>query len=584
VVTEAEARDRLDRLTFRTAANARAGRTALQRGHRLALFWTQPVRALLPGLICIAVACSPRSAPPQGLVAQVSGTIEVPALAAPVRIVRDRWGVPHIYSQTQDDLFFAQGFVQAQDRLFQMDLWRRAAQGRLSHVLGANFIERDAMTRRFQYRGDLDAEWASYGPDARAIAAAFVRGINMWVARALEQPPEEFVRAGWKPAFWTPVDLLNRTDAFLVSGDAVDEVRRSRFHEGVADAIRRVGTPPFFSTMMPPAGPGETAPRAAGRAAVSRGASLAFSEAPRTFEHPSARYVVHLKGPGWNVIGMTSPWRPGVAAGHNERVAWAMMPVDIDTQDLHPEPLNGPRTVFTDAIVVKGRSTPFVFETELAPHGTVVALDRAHAVAYALRWSGTEAGAAPELASLAVDRARSWIEFRAALQRWKMPPRRAVYADVEGNAGFQDAVLVPVRRAGEWSGWLTIDALPHAFNPPGGAVSVLRPAVNRAAIGREAVFAHVLGASAAARKRFYIGPLNRPADDDDSPVQAILQLDDWDRSRAMNAPGQSGSADSPHFADLARLWSAGEYFPLAFTDEAVQANAEATLMLVPQPR
>ena len=78
--------------------------------------------------------------------------------------------MPHIYAQNQDDLFFAQGLVQAQDRLFQMDLWRRSVQGRLSEVLGPNFVERDAMTRRIQYRGDLDAEWASYGADTKAIA------------------------------------------------------------------------------------------------------------------------------------------------------------------------------------------------------------------------------------------------------------------------------------------------------------------------------------------------------------------------------------------------------------------------------
>src|SRR5207237_6441685 len=114
-----------------------------------------------------------------------------PGLSAPVRVVRDRWGVPHIHAETTDDLFFAQGFVQAQDRLFQMDLWRRSAQGRLAQVLGPNFIERDAMTRRVQYRGALDAEWASYGADAHAIAEAFVRGINAGVAVAGSNPPEE---------------------------------------------------------------------------------------------------------------------------------------------------------------------------------------------------------------------------------------------------------------------------------------------------------------------------------------------------------------------------------------------------------
>ena len=113
-------------------------------------------------------ACrSPQPARPAPPLPQVAGSLTVTGLSAPVRIVRDTWGVPHIYADTQADLFFAQGFVQAQDRLFQMDLWRRSAQGRLSEVLGANFIERDAMTRRMQYRGDMRAEWDSYGAGHR---------------------------------------------------------------------------------------------------------------------------------------------------------------------------------------------------------------------------------------------------------------------------------------------------------------------------------------------------------------------------------------------------------------------------------
>jgi penicillin amidase len=215
-------------------------------------------------------------------VPQVSGSVAVAGLTAPVRIVRDTWGVPHIYARSADDLFFAQGLVQAQDRLLQMDLWRRSAQGRLSEVLGPNFIERDAMTRRMQYRGDPDAEWESYGPDTKTIAEAFVRGVNAWVTFARERPPEEFVLAGWKPDLWSPVDLLNRTDAFTASGDAIDDIFRARLAATVgaararqllsrgraidipaglditavpalvADAIRRVGTPPFLVGLSAP--------------------------------------------------------------------------------------------------------------------------------------------------------------------------------------------------------------------------------------------------------------------------------------------------------------------------------------------
>jgi acyl-homoserine lactone acylase PvdQ len=199
---------------------------------------------------------------------------------------------------------------------------------------------------------------------------------------------------------------------------------------------------------------------------------------------------------------------------------------------------------------------------------------------FTVRWSGTEAGTAPELAALAIDRAGSWSEFRAALARWKMPPRRVVYVDADGHMGFQDAALVPVRRSGEWVGWRTIDDLPHAFNPRDGSVKSEDAASASTTAGREALFAHPAAVTAAARQRFNIGPLGRPADDD-SPVRAVLDARDWDRSRAMNAPGQSGSPESPHFSDLAKLWSSGELFPLVFSQSAVDRHAVATLTLNP---
>ena len=244
-------------------------------------------RSVLSLCLSVAVAACQRSTPaPPPLVIPVAGSFEVVGLAAPVRVVRDRWGVPHILASTRDDLFFAQGFVQAEDRLFQIDLWRRSVQGRLAEVLGANFVGRDAMTRRIQYRGNLNDEWASYGPDTRAIASAFVRGINAWVTLARDHPPQEFLLAGWRPEFWRPEDLLSRTDAFLASGGAEDEVFRARLITvvgagraaallggdrpadvpagldpatitfQVGDALREIGTRPFFTTLVASIGKG----------------------------------------------------------------------------------------------------------------------------------------------------------------------------------------------------------------------------------------------------------------------------------------------------------------------------------------
>ena len=484
--------------------------------------------------------------------------------------MRDRWGIPHIFAERQNDLFAAQGFVQAQDRLFQMDLWRRSVQGRLSQVLGPNFIERDAMTRRVQYRGDLEAEWASYGPDARAIAAAFVRGINAWVTLARERPPEEFVLAGWQPEFWSAEDLLNRTDAFVSSGDAIDEVRREQLSDLIADAIGRVGAPPFFvglaadipSTDLirlkpdPPYDLDLTRSHSPSRVSTTAAGALAIVEAHRRFTTPSPRYFVHLKGEDWNVIGATSPWLPGVALGHNEHVAWGMTLLDTDTQDIFVEDAGVKRTVVRDAVIVKGRREPFVFETEVTDKGIVIAVDREKGRLFTLSWRGREPGAAAELGAIALGRAGSGAALRDALTHWKMPARRVTFADVAGVDGVQNAALGSLRR-------------PSASDRAGESPPTA-----------QAVFVHPLAISAAARQRFNVGPVDRARDD--STVQMSFDTKDWDRSRAVTAPGQSESPSSSHFADLAKRWTTGDAVPLVFSDAAVAANTEATLTLVPK--
>jgi penicillin amidase len=471
-------------------------------------------------------------------------------LSAPVRLVRDRWGIPHIDAASQDDLFFAQGFVQAEDRLFQMDLWRRSVQGRLSEVLGANFIERDVMTRRVQYHGDVDADWASYGPDARTIAAAFVRGVNAWVAIARAHPPEEFALAGWRPDFWTPEDLLNRTDAFVAGENATTQVLRARLVAAVgarradallptgvrgpmkippgldlatispvvADALRRVGTEPFFLGLAGGVGP---PPRRAGSnawlvspARSATGAAILANDPHRPFDHPSWRYLVHLHAPGWNVIGATPPWLPGVEIGHNDRVAWgltSLAPFTDSAQDLYVEKVNPAnphqvldrgRWVDTDftqgALPVKGRKEPFTFDIERTRHGVVVAVDRDRHLAFTVRWAGTEPGTAAGLAAVTLDRAGSWPEFRAALARWKTPSVDVLYADVDGNTGRQAAALIPRgwsgavpapawTNAAEWHGWLTLDDLPHAFNARAGYAIAVNGSVPRTERLRQAL-------------------------------------------------------------------------------------------------
>ncbi len=441
-----------------------------------------------------------RPAPPAAVPAvvplpQVSGSLAVAGVSEPVRIVRDRWGVPHIYARNEHDLFFAQGFVQAQDRLFQIDLWRRSVQGRLSEVLGLNFVERDAATRRIQYHGDTAADWASYGPGVKAIAEAFVAGINAWVDEARVHVPEEFILAGWLPEKWSPEDLLNRTDAFVAAGADAD-VFRARLvaalgeqradvwlpagapyrkpaglaidsvSPAVGEALRRAGTAPFFLGLAAPVvspadrGAGSNAWVVSG-ARSATGAPLLASDPHRAFAHPSLRYLVHLNAPGWNVIGAASPWLPGVVIGHNERMAWGMTASSADVADVYVEHVNPANahqveyrgrwantTVVPDPIVMKGQAKPFPFEREHTPNGVIVATDSERHLAFSVKWSGSEPGTAGELAALALARADSASSFRASLARWRLPAVEVVYAAVDGASGRQAVGLLPIR-----SGW-----------------------------------------------------------------------------------------------------------------------------------
>lgn len=178
---------------------------------------------------------------------------------APVEVIRDRWGVPHIYATTTRDLFFAQGYVVAQDRLWQLDQWRRIGEGRLAEVVGDEAsVRRDTFARLLRYRGDMEAEWRSYSDDARAIVTAFVAGINARIADVARDPaqlPVEFQLTGTEPGRWTPEVVLSRMAGWPMTRNARTELQRARLaHLGGLDAVREVMPPDPDVEMRLPAG------------------------------------------------------------------------------------------------------------------------------------------------------------------------------------------------------------------------------------------------------------------------------------------------------------------------------------------
>ncbi|WP_420634508.1 penicillin acylase family protein [Candidatus Palauibacter sp.] len=484
-------------------------------------------------------------------------TLRVPGLEARVEILKDPWGVSHIYAETEHDLFFAQGYNAARDRLFQFEMWRRQATGTVSEILGAREVERDRGARLFQYRGDLEAELNHYHPHGAQIIRAFVDGINAYIAETERAPdllPVEFEMLGIKPAAWTPEIVISRHQGLLmnigqeldlgiavarVGAEKVKEV--SYFHPGdpdieLDDAVdgsllrseildvyrafrgqvrfRPEDIAPRFRAAASEGNDdewteddsygGDALRLEAERAATGSnnwvvagsrtlsGRALMANDPHRVQAAPSLRYLAHLVGPGWNVIGGGEPVLPGISIGHNEHGAWGLTVFQTDAEDLyvyetHPDNPNRYRydgaweamRVIEDEIPVGGQTAVRV-RHKYTRHGPVVYEDRDNHVAYAVRAGWMEIGGAPYLASLRMDQAKTWEEFVDACNYSNIPGENMVWADVDGNIGWQAVGIAPIRRnwSGlvpvpgdgryEWDGYLEIRHKPHVLNPAKG--------------------------------------------------------------------------------------------------------------------
>jgi penicillin amidase len=443
--------------------------------------------------------------------------VRLSGLEKPVEVLRDRWGVPHIYAQSTDDLFFAQGYMASRDRLFQLDLWRRMGTGKLAEVLGPQAVPRDRVARLLRFRGDWNVEWQSYSPDARQIATAFANGINAYIRSLNGKRPIEFKAAGYDPGLWTAEDCTARVAALGVMRNVDRELARAlaTVKLGVP-ALEQYDPPDPFVKLDPPKGLKLDDLAAAALAdfrAVSgivsvpgqqqgsnnwvvdgtltaSGKPLLANDPHRPFHLPSLRRTVHLVGPGWNAMGAGEPALPGIALGHNEEIAFGFTIVGVDQQDLFVERLNpndageymyrGAYRKFDvqrEGVAVKGASGE-TLELKYSVHGPILYEDRAKGLAYALKWVGAEPGTAGYLAALAVARAKNWNEFRKAMDRYRVPSENMIYADRSGNIGWIASGMAPLRKNWtglypvpgdtgeyEWSGFLPASAMPSLYNP-----------------------------------------------------------------------------------------------------------------------
>ena len=489
---------------------------------------------------------SPPATDPHALakaaLAQIDGGLEVPGLRAPVTVVRDTWGVPHISAQSADDLFFAQGYVMAQDRLWQMEMWRREAEGRMAEIAGAGAAARDRGARLLKYRGPFDdSEWTSYHPEGKRIFTAFANGVNAFIAQNRNRLPVEFVMTGIIPEPWTIEQLVLRPPSFGGAGGELSLARNvarlgreaanrqanpdppddlqipegldvTAITDEVVEAVRLGGAqarPPLLPQFraFSAAGDIDIGVREPGSnnwvvsaARSATGHPVVANDPHRAVTNPSLRYIVHLQAPGWNVVGAGEPPFVGVAIGHNERIAWGLTIVGTDQEDVYVEQVNPananevrfngawePLKIVRETIKVKDAPEQVV-ELKFSRHGPIFYEDRQRNLAYAVRRAAAEPGTAPYLGNLRLAQARNCREFLDAAMYWKTPTENLICGDVEDNISWRPAALTPARKG--WVGRLPVPGtgqyewqgfrkdLPSELNPPRGYIATANHNVN----------------------------------------------------------------------------------------------------------
>ena len=417
---------------------------------------------------------------------QTSGQIGAP-VSAQATIARDALGVPHIVAGQWEDAVFLQGYATAQDRLWQMDVLRRLAAGELSEVFGPATLELDRESRRLRMRR-IAQEHAGTLPTAdRAIFAAYARGVNYFIETHRNALPLEFTLLRYDPRSWSIADSL-------LCGLQMYRSLTTTWREELRKMTMLAGGDPAKVALLYPARagtefqPGSNAWVVSGKLTAS-GKPILANDPHLEWSIPAAWYQVHLKAPGLDVTGVSLPGVPGVIVGHNQRIAWGVTNLGFDVQDLYLEKID-PRTgryVFrgrmeqarpeTERIGVKG-ARPAEFRQWVTRHGPVVF--EAKGRYFALRWAAAEPGGFG-FPFLDVNRAANWKEFTAALARFPGPGQNFVYADVDGNIGYQATGMLPIRRnfegdvpvdgsSGdfEWDGFIPFDRLPAFYNPARG--------------------------------------------------------------------------------------------------------------------
>ncbi|MBI4902045.1 MAG: penicillin acylase family protein [Acidobacteria bacterium] len=421
----------------------------------------------------------------------VSGTVRLP-VDKPATVVRDELGAPHITAAGVEDAVFLQGYVHAQDRLFQMDALRRFAAGELAEVAGSAALQTDQESRRLRMRRLAEMHYARLSAEDRRMMGAYARGVNHFLETHAGKLPVEFSLLGYDPRPWSVIDtlLVGLQMYRSLTSNWKDELLKGTLLENAAAKNADPGKVQFLF----PVRTGEEAQLGSNAWVISgkhtaSGKPILANDTHLEWAFPSPWYLVHLKADGWNVSGFSLPGVPLVIVGHNERIAWGITNLQFDVQDIYMEQLNPATGQYLydgkvqlarqerEVIRVKGGNT-VELNLWVTRHGPVfVSSDKAQ---LALHWVAAE----PEGFAFPfplINRASNWEQFSAALEKYTGPGSNFVYADVDGNIGYRAAGRLPLRRNHngdvpvpgndprfEWDGFIPFADMPSSYNPPSG--------------------------------------------------------------------------------------------------------------------
>ncbi|MGE5703465.1 MAG: penicillin acylase family protein, partial [Clostridia bacterium] len=452
-----------------------------------------------------------------------NGQIAVSGLTQQVSVYRDGHGVPTIQASNLQDLYIAQGYVTAQDRLFQMDLSRRQASGQLSEVVGSVAIAKDKFFRTLGLRRAAEASWGNYSEEAKQILTWYAKGVNAFLEESVRDNklPIEFTLLGYQPQPWTPIDSLaiGKYMAYDLGGNWEAQAFRYYLLQNfpadkafdlfpsypvdaptiieAAQASNIDMAKSFASAVIPEEWNGSNNWVLSAEKSAS-GKPILANDPHLSLSTPAIWYETQLIAPDMEVSGVIFAGIPGVILGNNRQIAWGVTNVGPDVQDLYIEERNPqnknefkymgkwePAQVLTEEIKVKGEAS-IPYEVVITRHGPIIsefAHDEKPGQALALKW--TALAPTTELqALLQFNRAKNWDEFKQALTYFQAPAQNFVFASIDGTIAYRANGQIPIRKKGdgaapvpgwtdeyEWSGYIPWEKLPTAVNPPAGFIA-----------------------------------------------------------------------------------------------------------------